>query len=67
MFAQALIEDLGRRDSRGLGEGEEAQIVRGELGAADLDASVHGWFEVAWNEVWKCSNTYLPSQTVFAW
>ena len=67
MFAEALIEDLGRLDSRSLGEGEEAQIVRSELGAAALGVSVHGWVRVACAEVRKCSNTYFPSQTVFAW
>ena len=67
MFPEALIEELVRLDPRCLGEGEEAQSVRGELGAAALGVSVHGWVEVACAEVWKCSNTYLPSQTVFAW
>ena len=67
MFPEALIEELGRLDPRRLGEGEEAEVFGSELGAAALGVSVHGWVEAACAEVWKCSNTYLPSQTVFAW
>jgi hypothetical protein len=56
VFAEALIEELGRLDSCRFGEGEEAEIVRGELGAAALGLSVHGWVVHAPVEIRKCSN-----------